>query len=171
MRISSLSSVSSRSLANCRTDCKDARSSLFTTILPLPLLSLISSAANVALTKSLQAKMTRAPVQQQHAIEDSSVCWHNQCTVNCSVQFFYFFFFLCVCSVHVMTLAHSDAVFWLVQSDQTEVWVYVCEYVKSINIKKNFWTSDLSPSGRPSSTTNTNIPVTEAQLICRLCNL
>ncbi len=61
MRMSSLSSVCCTSLARARTDCKEARSSIFTTTLPFPLLFLTSSAALVALPMSLQARITLAP--------------------------------------------------------------------------------------------------------------
>lgn len=62
MRTSSLSSLARMSLASCRTDCSDAKSNFLTITLSFPLLFLTSSAALLALSMSLQARITLAPV-------------------------------------------------------------------------------------------------------------
>ncbi|TNN50238.1 hypothetical protein EYF80_039575 [Liparis tanakae] len=55
----------SRSRRRSLTDCREARSSFFTTTLPLPLCCRISSAAMQALVTSLQARITLAPLAAQ----------------------------------------------------------------------------------------------------------
>lgn len=62
MSTSSLSSLARMSLASCCTDCRDAKSNFLTITLSFPLLFLTSSAALLALSMSLQARMTLAPV-------------------------------------------------------------------------------------------------------------
>lgn len=64
MRMSSLSSLSRKSLANCLTEYMDARSRCRITTLPFPVHRRISSAACSARVRSLHAITTRAPGQQ-----------------------------------------------------------------------------------------------------------
>lgn len=68
MSISSLSSLAKTSFASCRTDCRDAKSNFLTITLSLPLLFLTSSAALLARSMSLQARMTLAPVTQEQIL-------------------------------------------------------------------------------------------------------
>lgn len=62
MSTSSLSSVSRKSLANCRTEYMEARSRCLITTLPFPVDRRISSAACSARVRSLHAITSRAPV-------------------------------------------------------------------------------------------------------------
>lgn len=68
MRTSSLSSLARMSLASWRTDCRDAKSNFLTITLSFWLLLLTSSAALLALSMSLQARMTLAPATQQEIL-------------------------------------------------------------------------------------------------------
>lgn len=75
MRMSSLSSLSRKSLANCLTEYMDARSRCRITTLPFPVDRRMSSAASSALVRSLHAITTRAPWNQsKHA--SSWLCEH-----------------------------------------------------------------------------------------------